>query len=262
MRFVADHDLHIHSTVSLCCHDSEQTPEAILNYAKKNKFKKICLTNHFWDETVESEVQWHEAHRFKNIVSVLPLPQDSNVKFHLGAETDMDYNNVLGVSAEKLDFLDFVIVATTHLHLAGNTVKNKIETPQEAADLWLNKLENLLAKKLPWHKIGIAHLTCGHILKNQTPQVISLLSDKSLYSVFSDCASKGVGIELNMKTLFSSEEEKEIMLKPYYIAKDCGCKFYLGSDAHKLEALDSAKENFENIITLLDLKETDKFVLR
>lgn len=261
MRFVADHDFHIHSTVSLCCRDKNQTPEAIFRYAKNNNYKKICLTNHFWDETVESEAHWHEAHQFKNIASVLPLPQDSNVEFLLGAETDMDYNNVLGVSDERLELLDFIVVATTHLHLTGNTVKSKIKYSEEAADLWLNKLENLLIKNLPWHKIGIAHLTCGHIFEKQTPHVISLLTDKSLYSVFTDCATKGVGIELNMKTLSMTQEEKDILLRPYYIAKDCGCKFYLGSDAHKVEALDAAKENFENIITLLDLDEKDKFIL-
>ena len=119
-----------------------------------------------------------------------------------------------------------------------------------------------MKKDLPWHKIGIAHLTCGHILKDRTPEVIKLLTDEKLYSVFSDCAAaKGVGIELNMKTLSMSEELKNIMLRPYLIAKDCGCKFYLGSDSHKTSALETAKENFEHIITSLDLKESDKFVL-
>jgi histidinol phosphatase-like PHP family hydrolase len=64
-----------------------------------------------------------------------------------------------------------------------------------------------------------------------------------------------------MKTLAMSEEEKKILLRPYYIAKDCGCKFYLGSDAHKLTALENIKADFENIITLLDLKEDNKFDL-
>jgi histidinol phosphatase-like PHP family hydrolase len=91
--------------------------------------------------------------------------------------------------------------------------------------------------------------------------VIKLLKDEDLYNVFSDCAEKGLGIELNMKTLAMTDEEKVILLRPYYIAKDCGCKFYLGSDAHKVEALETAKDNFENIVTLLGLEEKDKFEL-
>lgn len=261
MRFVVDHDFHIHSTVSPCCHDEKQTPEAILNYAKQNNLKKICLTNHLWDENVASAAEWHDGQRFECVSSVLPLPQDSDVEFLFGAEIDMDYNFVLGISKERFDAFDFVAIPTTHLHLVGNTVKTKIETPEECAEIWLNRIDALLKKDLPWHKIGIAHLTCGHIFKDRTTEVIALLPDEKLYSVFSDCAGKGVGIELNMKTLAMTEEVKKIMLRPYFIAKDCGCKFYLGSDSHKISALETAKENFEHIVTSLDLKESDKFIL-
>ncbi len=261
MRYIADHDFHIHSTVSPCCHDENQTPDAILKYAAESGFNKICLTNHLWDEQVKSNAEWHEKQRFSCITSVLPLPENKNTRFLLGAEVDMDFDNIVGISEGRYDVLDFIIVSTTHLHLVGNTVKEKVQTPEEAARLWLERLKALLQKDLPWYKTGVAHLTCGHIFKNRTPEVIKCLTEESLYCVFEKCAEKGVGIELNMKTIFSSDEEKDIILKPYYIAKDCGCRFYLGSDSHKTEALKTAKENFENIITLLDLKESDKFEL-
>ena len=259
MRFVADHDFHIHSTISPCCHDETQTPEAILKYAKENGLKKICLTNHLWDEKVKSEADWHDGQRFSCLSSVLPLPKDPEVEFLFGAEVDMDYNFVLGVSEERFDIFDFMVISTTHLHLAGNTVRTKIQTPEEAAEFWVLRLKELLKKDLPWQKIGIAHLTCGHIFKGRTQEVISLIDDEDLYDIFSELAKKKAGIELNMKSIFSSESEKEIMLRPYRIAKKCGCKFYLGSDSHKNDALKGAKENFERVITLLDLKEEDKF---
>jgi hypothetical protein len=147
------------------------------------------------------------------------------------------------------------------MHLAGNTVRKKIETPEEASEIWVKRFEELLKKDLPWKKIGIAHLTCGHIFKGRTPEVIRLISDEILYSLFESCSKKGVGIELNMKTIALGAEDKEILLRPYKIAKDCGCKFYLGSDSHKIAAFTDVKENFEDIITSLDLKETDKFRL-
>ena len=262
MRYTADHDFHIHSTVSPCCHDENQTPQAILEYAVKNGYKQICLTNHLWDVAVKSEAEWHEKQRFECLKSVLPLPQIEGTEFLFGAEADMDYNFVLGGGAEALKMLDFIAVPTTHMHLPGNTVREKIQTPEEAAVLWFERLYKLLEKDLPWHKIGIAHLTCGHILKGKTVEVVKLLQEAELYKAFTLCSQKGVGIELNMKTLSMSDEEKAILLKPYFIAKDCGCKFYLGSDAHKREALENAKLNFEDIITALDLKESDKFVLR
>lgn len=259
MRYVADHDYHIHSTVSLCCHDDTQTPEAILDYAVKNGFSSVCLTNHFWDERVRSEAEWCDEHDFAHVSAVLPLPQADGTRFLFGAETDMDYNNIVGISQERMDLFDFIIVSTTHLHLDGNTVKSEIRSPEEAAFHWLDKIEALLGKDMPWHRTGIAHLTTGHILKGRTHEVLQLLSDRSLYDVFGECAAKGAGIELNMKTIGMSHEQREIFLRPYFIAKECGCKFYLGSDSHKAAALTGTKENFEHIITTLDLKESDKF---
>lgn len=261
MRFVADHDFHIHSTVSSCCKDVNQTPQTIFEYAVKNNYNKICLTNHFWDDKVKSRAEWHPDHVYDKVITVLPLPQNENVRFLLGVETDMDYDNVLGISAQRLEEFDFVVVATTHLHLDGHTVKHKLETPEEAAFYWFDKIETLLRMDLPFRKMGIAHMTCGHIFGGRTAEVIALLQTERLYEVFESCADKGIGIELNMKTLGMSDELKKILLRPYYIAKDCGCKFYMGSDSHNTASLETAKENFEHIITTLDLKESDKFII-
>lgn len=260
MKYTADHDFHIHSTVSRCCHDPVQTPEAILRYAIDNNYKRICLTNHFWDETVDSEAEWIEDHSFTNVSSVLPLPQADGIEFLFGCETDMDFNNILGISPARFDCFDFVIISTTHLQLDGNTVRTEVKTPQEAAFHWINKFESLLSKDIPFRKIGVAHLTCGHIFEKRTNEVIAMLPDAKLYEIFKECASKGLGIELNVKTIHMSAEEKEVLMRPYFIAKECGCKFYLGSDAHRHEALPFAKENFEDVISTLHLQESDKFI--
>ena len=37
MKFCYDHDLHIHSTLSVCGNDPKQTPERILAYAKETE---------------------------------------------------------------------------------------------------------------------------------------------------------------------------------------------------------------------------------
>ena len=88
--------------------------------------------------------------------------------------------------------------------------------------------------------------------------MLSAIPDSEYHRLFAKAAAKGVGIELNFPSLELTDETRDIELKPYRIAKEEGCKFYLGSDAHHPADLASAMENFENIVTLLDLTEEDK----
>ena len=79
-------------------------------------------------------------------------------------------------------------------------------------------------------------------------------------------AELGMGIELNMPAakadlrVMTWEEDAE-ELRVYMIAKEMGCKFYFGSDAHTVPGLGWAKRNAERIIDLLSLEEDDKFIL-
>ena len=260
MRYVADHDFHIHSTLSSCCHDEKQTVDAIQRYAVENGFKKICLTNHFWDADVPGASGWYLVQDFRHLTKALPLPQRDGVRFCFGAETELDKHFTLAMTKKRFDDFDFVIIPTTHLHMKGLTIDENRNTPADRAELWVKRLQALLTMDLPWYKIGIAHLTCSLMLnEEQTPEVLGLIPTQTMEELFRDFAKKGVGIELNFDSFALTDETREIMLKPYRIAKEAGCKFYLGSDAHSIKALNAAKENFENIIDLLGLEESDKF---
>lgn len=56
-----------------------------------------------------------------------------------------------------------------------------------------------------------------------------------------------------------ADAESEFILRIFRVAKECGCKFYFGSDAHHPNELDEAKAIFEKAIDLLELTEEDKF---
>ena len=85
------------------------------------------------------------------------------------------------------------------------------------------------------------------------------LGEEELRQVFAKAAKVGAGIEINSDDMKFKPEECETILRPYRIAKEVGCKFYMGSDAHRPSALEEAKEVYERIIDLLGLKEDDKF---
>ncbi len=188
MTFKIDHDLHIHSKLSSCSNDNEQTPENILKYAERNNFSKICLTDHYWDDTVPDPSDWYSVQNTEHIKTALPLPQSDSVKFYFGAETELDDKMVLGISREMIDELDFVIIPTTHLHM--------FPYPGDRSQIYVERLDKLMDMDLPFAKIGIAHLTCPLMSPNfQTDydehiRIMDAIPDDTLKRIFGKIAEK------------------------------------------------------------------------
>lgn len=264
MKYVIDNDLHIHSKISLCSNDPEQTNERILEYAEKNGLKTICLTDHFWDETVEGASDWYERQNFAYISAAKPLPHSDNVRFLFGCETELNRFLTLGISKSRFDMFDFIIIPTTHFHMYGYTLsEDDAKDVQSRAAAWIRRLDTVLNMDLPFHKIGIAHLTCGLMAftREEYIEILKLLPDKEMKRVFEKAAQVGVGIELNASDMNFADEEADVVLRPYRLAKKCGCKFYLGSDAHHPKKFDIAKAIFERAVDMLELEEEDKFII-
>ena len=76
MKFKYDHDLHVHSYLSLCSEDPEHTNERILQYAEENGLTSLCLTDHFWDEAIPGALgEFYQKQTVPYIRQALPLPQ-------------------------------------------------------------------------------------------------------------------------------------------------------------------------------------------
>lgn len=260
MRCIFDNDLHIHSELSLCSGDPAQTPKAILEYAEKYNLSTVCLTDHYWDEAVPGASGWYKKQDYEHIAKALPLPESDNVRFLFGCETDLDRNLTLGISRESFDKFDFVIIPTTHLHMNGFTCRGD-EDAAERAELWCRRFDALLDMDIPFHKVGVAHLTCPLLYVGHYEDTLNLIPDSELDRLFGRAAACGIGIELNFDSKFSKCLNPESELRIYRHAKAAGCRFYFGSDAHHPAGLAAEKENAERIIDLLGLEESDKFIL-
>lgn len=262
MKYVLDHDYHIHSLLSQCSSDPEQTPESILKTAKALGLTSIALTDHFWDEDVPGASEWYKTyHKFTDIVKSCPLPTDGEVEFLFGCETDMDKNGVIGLSRDKFNAFDFIIVSTTHLHMKGFTVSEE-DYPDTGrlAELWVQRFDTLLDSDLPFGKVGVAHLTsiCIGVENDRFVEVIGKIPQMQMRRLFTKAAAAGLGIELNASDFYNREQHFDAMLRPFIIAKECGCKFYFGSDAHKVREFRSYGI-CQRIIDSLGLLEEDKF---
>jgi histidinol phosphatase-like PHP family hydrolase len=263
-----DHDLHIHSQLSLCSGDPEQTPERILAYAKENGLRTVCLTDHHWNENVPGASSWYQKQDTAHIRQALPLPQEEGIRFLFGCETDMDQFHTVGLAREHFDQFDFVIIPTTHLHMKGFTIPRADAESEEhtalRARFWVERLEALLSMDLPFHKIGIAHLACSLMNKESREaylQTMDLIPTADMERLFARAAEIGVGIELNMSDMQFADGEADRVLRMFRVAKSCGCKFYCGTDAHHPNEFADAAEVFERAVTLLGLTEQDKFTI-
>lgn len=258
MKYIIDHDLHIHSNLSHCSKDPLQTPENILQYAIDNHLSHIVLTDHMWDAQIPHTIAPYDTQNYEHVSSALPLPTSDSVTFGFGCEVDMDENLVIGLHENMYDKFDFIIVPTTHMHY----FVDKDASLEERARLYVKRFEAFLDANLPFYKVGIAHLTCYLIARQKWEDhitVIDMIPDETFRYLFERTSKCGAGVELNMPIFKYNESERQRILRPYRIAKECGCKFYFGSDAHKLTEFETATRTFEYIVDLLQLEEKDKW---
>ena len=263
MKFVVDHDYHIHSFLSECSSDPEQNTGRILQYAKENGLSRICLTDHYWDTAVDGASKWYQPQNFEHISKALPLPQDTRVQFFFGCETDMDQYTTVGIPKERWDDFSFIIIPTTHLQMRGFTIAEEdANSHKRRAQLWIDRLDAVLDMDLPFEKVGIAHLAC-RLIDNRSRadylHTLRLIPSAEMERLFVKAATRSCGIELNQSDMSFSDEEADEVLRPFRIAKACGCKFYLGSDAHHPSTFQNAKKIFQRAVDLLSLTENDKF---
>lgn len=268
MKFRIDHDLHIHSYISPCAgHDPRQTKEAILAYGLTNQFGLLCVTDHVWDRNVPSpppvENIWlQRGLDYEKAKQILPLPQSEKCRFVFGVEVDMDFLGNLGISKESYDTFDFIILAPSHLHQT-RFIRNADEVDRSAKaykDFYQKRLLQILHMDLPFYKCGLAHFTSCLTCDEGPVAALDAFTDEEFREIFSLAALRGVGIELNVWGLTTkyTPEEQESILRPYRIAKQCGCKFYLGGDAHTPEDFIPRKEELQQLVDRLELTEEDK----
>ena len=269
MRYIVDHDFHIHTGGSMCSGDPNQTPGRILQYAIDEGFSAVALTDHFWDETVPMPQggwgpDFYNSQNWPHICKQLPLPGHDGIRFLFGAEVDMTLDYTVGVSAERLEQMDFLLISLSHFHMIDFTISAAdAATPEGRARVLLDKMEVLFSRDLPWHKISLAHLT-GPKLGGGDPnfhcEVLRLLQGERLTALFKKAAALGVGIELNTGTFhFGTDEEREAVIAFYALAKECGCKFTFGSDEHKSKGFAYHHQRAQDMADALGLEETDIF---
>ncbi len=265
------HDFHIHTHLSLCAPDKTGTVENYIESAKAQGLKKLGFANHFWGDTPgDSEYYknvrsnpdgYYKKQNYEYISQIRPELEKYNsddIKLYFGCECEYNpFTRGIAVTYEQAETFDFIIVPNSHTHMTMPL--SCYEPYSRHIDFMIQAFEDTISCDLSRYVTAIAHPFHAVACPYGYDVLINMIPDDTFKRLFSSAAEKGIAMEVNVfqmksKTFDELLQMSEIrMLK---IAKNCGCKFIFGSDAHII----SEHEGYSNsdaVAEVLDLTEDD-----
>ncbi len=261
-----DHDLHVHTFLSYCSRDDSANVAQYVENAKKNGIRRIGFADHMWDDALPSPIpEFYVGQNFDHLArthgEIAAFAGETDVEMLFGCETDYDYaRRDIALTEETAQKFDFILVPNSHTHIV--MPKEFYEPKEKHArfmfDAFMDVMNSPLAKYVsamvhPFDAVG-----CPYDRRLLYP----LISDAQYREAFCAAREKGIAIEVNT-SCFDKYTICEIMDHPamemFEIARDCGCFFTFGSDAHK-GAPGEIQDRWDRaylIARLLDLKDED-----
>ncbi len=269
MKFQVNHDLHCHSTLSACCGDKKQTIQAIYDRAVRQGLETQCITDHLWDREAPGPSSWYAPQDIDHVkqgkaeLQAILAGREVGPRMVFGCETEYCGGEKLGLTRANFDEFDFIIIPPNHFHMINFTRDEAINTEEAIAELFMQRLEQLTELDLPWEKVGIAHLNCSLVFREGDPsKVYAIMEEARLRKVFTFLAARGAGIEINTSCFGAGwREREEDQLRLFKIARDCGCKFYIGSDAHSVKSMEGMMEVAREVVDLLELTDEQRYCI-
>ena len=242
------HDLHIHTKLSRCAGpDSE--PAGYIEELRRRSFTVAGFADHLWDSDVPGASDWY---RPQNVPHVLSLRRElagvmiPGTRLLFGCETEYIGNGVVGLTPEHAALFDFVLVPASHIHMEGFV---RPEGMTQSADLRKLLIDRFLEVCGIDFAFGIPHPFVPVGFDDRAEELLAGIPDHLFEECFRAAAETHKSVELNLsifrKLPAAALREYERLMT---IARECGCRFHIGSDAHGLcrfgEELFRAGEEF------------------
>lgn len=235
-------DYHVHTFLSSCA-KSNAVPDCYIRLCLQNGIKEIGFADHLWDSDISGASAWYEPQNIEHVMGVRSLISDNTrgVRVLFGCEVEMDKDNRISITKEHAELFDFVLIPFSHLHMKGLTIDSEVTDLDEVRKLLLTRFMKALDSGIA---TGIAHPFTALGFFHVEQQLLEGFTDGEYISSFNAAKEAGVSIELNSHIL-KAELPLYMNRYPYEyvrmmsIAHECGCSFYIGSDAHSPEAFNT-----------------------
>ena len=229
---IIDHDLHVHTGLSACCHDPEgQTPERIAQTAAGMGVRTVGLADHVWANPDVAPSAWYAPQTIDRIVDLRRrVPAEvAGVRMLVGCEAETIAPGVFGITPETAAQVDFVQLACSHFHMTGFVAQPASARPADVAAHALAFFRSAAASGLAT-VIPHPFLVLGFL--DDFPAIVAAISDEAFGDAFGLAAADGVGIEITVGYLKAGSARQDAALRLLTLAKQAGCRFTFGSDAH------------------------------
>lgn len=254
------HDFHIHTNLSLCARE-DATVENYMQAAEKHGLEKIGFADHFWDSSIEIGHGFYDIQNYNHVQQIKPLLEQmrsDKIKTYFGAEVEYDpKHRGVAITEAVAEQFDFLIVPNSHTHFM--MPKDCYEPYQKHVDFMVQAYEDTINSNVSRYITAMAHPFDAVCCPYDYNILINLVSDDCYKRLFYRTAEKEIAVEINMGAyrLFTPDEiEQSSKIRMFRLAKECGCKFIFGSDAHSADG----QEGYEKssiLMELLELKEKD-----
>ena len=264
------HDFHIHTNLSRCAMKYPSDFEGYMKKAAEIGLTKVGISNHFWDAPIEKDYSaykpQHDYSRFytiqnyEHVSKILPEIQayQGDIKVYYGCETEYDpFHHGVAITEETAEKFDYVLVPNSHTHMMMPI--ECYEPYEKHAEYMINAYLDIIRSNVSRYITAMAHPFQAVCCPYDYNILVDMISDDTYRRLFDETAEKGIAFEINvssMKNKTHEEIEASSQLRVFRLAKECGCKFLFGSDAHDHASLDQYS-NADFVAELLELTEDD-----
>ncbi len=224
-------NLHIHALFSGCA-KREMNLNDIIKTAENAGLEAIAITDHIFDRNEDFRQNVKKLREQLNNI-------DTDIKVYIGGELSAYGTNSFSFQNEEID-LDYRLWAHNHYHVTG-WEQPEDKSPEGYKKHIIQTLTNLIKSG---NADCIAHPFHDGYLTNSSKGLVNFAKG-SVPDSFTD---NEIGDLLNLAKEYETAFEINLNVVPqfpgiyrrmYNIGKEVGAMFNIGTDAHKLESVDT-----------------------
>ena len=232
-------DFHIHSD-----HESKRgRTEKMQEYVEevyRHGMTTAGFSEHYWNGAFSGWGKWYQPQTTKQLEEIREAAQKvrlpEGIRIRIGCESEYSKDGVIPLTMEDVRALDYVIVPHSHLNMVGTVTEHSYQKdPKGAARYMVRTFMEVMRHKMAEHITILAHPFVPVGMDEEQDAVLSYITNEEFIQSARAARDMGIALEINSLTWRGKtmeEVEHSEFIRFYRIAREEGCCFTFGSDAH------------------------------